>query len=355
MGMTVGNLVRQGRELSEGPGSETYSKYYEQLTDDAFGAIDAGLTNADRALSISQREQEGEMRRMGSMRGAGRSPVEEREQMQRMSERAAFNRAQVYTEGAGAKAQVAAAARENLQKFSVAFSADSVSIARSFLDGGSGVRQEYIQSMNRSIENQAAAYQNLGSMWMAQSQMKKAAKEAQKQQTRELIIGGVVAIASAVFTLGGSLGWFAGAGTAATATGTAATATGTAAATTGTAAATTTSGFLGISAGGWASGMSALNAGINTFNSLTGDKDGGGKIDYTHYLNAAKQSREQTQFQQQSPTEQELPRLSFASQPRSYDYSSILGSPSQSTQSELDRELAMLQARRGREQGGGGY
>ena len=99
-----------------------------------------------------------------------------------------------------------------MQKFSVAFAADSVKIARDFLDGSSGIRQEYVQSINRAVENQQQHLMQQSQMWMMQSQAKEAAHDAQKKQTVQLVVTGVLAIATAVFTGG------AAASTAATAT-----------------------------------------------------------------------------------------------------------------------------------------
>jgi len=75
-----------------------------------------------------------------------------------------------------------------------------VNIAQQFLNGASGIRAEYINSMERSMERQSQIYQDQAGMWMNYAQSTEAAQEAKDAAMTTAIISGVITIATAGLT-----------------------------------------------------------------------------------------------------------------------------------------------------------
>jgi hypothetical protein len=212
MGRTVGNIVRQGRELSEGPGSEGYERMRGELQDPQLKALDYADLIGQRQLATGAKQGARDAALASRSRGGARSVLGEQALAQRSAENTAQARANLTTDIAARKAQIKGATSQFMAQWAPAFAMDSQALGRTYAQGGAGVREAYqnaITNIQSAAAQLATSYAN--TLTNAGASVLANAYSAQQQHQGELMeLASSIASTAAMACHGAAavFGWF---------------------------------------------------------------------------------------------------------------------------------------------------
>lgn len=203
MGMTTGEIVRQGREFLD-PNSETSERFISSLRDPALEALELSERVALRDIEAEERGVSRSARDIALGRSGGRNPYAALQAETRAREMLQSEHAQVRETFGAARANIVATAQQSFETFSRAFAMDAVAFGQSWLEG------DLALDFQASVDNLRLASSEvlLATAQMNQrfAEMAEQASIARRQQWMD-VAGTVAGIALAAVTGGiGGLG-----------------------------------------------------------------------------------------------------------------------------------------------------
>lgn len=201
MGMTTGELVRQGREFLD-PDSETSERFISSLRDPALAALDLSERTALRDIEAEQRGVSRSARDLALSRGSGRNPYAALQAETRARELFQTEHAQVRETYGAAKANVEATAAQTFETFSRAFAMDATAFGQAWLEGDLALDfQGAVDNLRLASSEVLLATAQMNQQFAAMAEQ---ASLARRQQWVD-IAGAVAGIAAAAITGGATL------------------------------------------------------------------------------------------------------------------------------------------------------
>lgn len=217
MGQTVGNLVKAGRDVAGGPGTEGYNKIENYLTKPYYEAERDAIHQGTNIIAAGLRTSEGQAQDLANQRGSARSLFAERDYSSNLQMSAAQQRSNLVLGAHQATAQAVASTDQFLLQWAPAFGAASVDVGRAFAQGSPYINQYYRSAMDSlsvasaNLANAASQQANqMGAMYNNQSI---ASQQASYDYLAQGIQTGANQLVSAYTGAMGGKGMGAGAGT----------------------------------------------------------------------------------------------------------------------------------------------